>query len=428
MAKIMGKNKKIIYPPPFSSKKSRGSKKSHNKRWGVYLDYAATTPIDERVLGEMLPYLKNEYGNPSSIYSLGQRAQTACDKARAKLADFLNCSPSEIVFTGGATEANNLAIFGIIRACQNKGIKPHIITTEIEHHAVLESCQVLEKEGVEITYLPPSREGLIGVGDVEKAIKENTALVSIMHANNEIGTIQPIAEIGRLLRKINSDNTSTSLSQGKTYFHTDAVQAVNYLNCNVKDLGVDLLALSAHKIYGPKGVGALYVKEKTSLLPIIYGGGQEEGIRSGTENVAGIVGLGAAIEEIKNKKLKVKNLKKLRDKLIDGVLKNIPESKLNGSPKQRLPNNANFTIRGAEGESMVISLDGAGIAASTGSACSSRSLKPSHVLRALGLSQEQAHCSLRLTLGRYTSLREINQVLRALPPIVTRLREISGIK
>ncbi|MBZ9572679.1 cysteine desulfurase [Patescibacteria group bacterium] len=382
----------------------------------IYLDYAATTPIDSKVLKEMLPYLEKEHGNPSSIYEFGQRAQMALDKARGNVGDFLNCSPSEIIFTGSATEANNLAIFGIVRATQKKGMKPHLITTEIEHHAVLEPCKILEKEGVEVSYLPVNKEGLIRISDLKKAITRNTILVSVMYANNEIGTIQPIAEIGKLLKK------------SKILFHTDAVQAANYLSCDVKKLGVDLLTLSGHKIYGPKGVGALYVKKGTEILPIIYGGGQETGVRSGTENVAGIVGLAAAIKQIKNEKLKVKSLKKLRDKLIDGILKSVSDVKLNGSRESRLPNNANFTIRGAEGESMVIALDQEGIAASTGSACSSRSLEPSHVLLALRLPPPEAHSSLRLTLGRYTTEKEIDKVLEVLPKIVQRLRKISPFK
>lgn len=389
----------------------------------IYFDYAATTPIDSRVLKEMSFYLREGYGNSSSIYWLGQQAQEACDKARQKVGDFLNCSPSEIIFTGSATEANNLAIFGTVRAWQKKGKKPHLITTQIEHHAVLEPCKILEKEGIEVSYLPVDKEGLVKVSDIEKAIKQNTILVSIIYANNEIGTIQPIAEIGKFIKKSN-----IQYPKSKIYFHTDAVQAVNYLICDVQKLGVDLFTLSGHKIYGPKGVGALYVRKGTEILPIIYGGGQEEGIRSGTENVAGIVGLGAAIKQIKNQKLKIKNLKKLRNKLIDGILKNILDVKLNGSLEPRLPNNANFTIRGAEGESMVIALDGEGIAASTGSACSSRSLEPSHVLLALGLNQEEAHCSLRLTLGGYTTEKEIDKVLEVLPKVVGRLRKISGFR
>ena len=401
---------------------------SENKKI-IYLDYAATTPIAPEVLKEMLPYLKKEYGNPSSIYGLGQKAQMACDKARQRVADFLNCSSSEIVFTGSATEANNLAILGMIKnqRPKTKNQKLHIITTQIEHHAVLEPYKELEKQGAEVTYLPVDKQGLVRVSDVEKAIKVNTVLVSIMYANNEIGTIQPIAEIAKLIKKINSFNLGRPTSQ-KIYFHTDTVQAANYLDCDVKKLGVDLLTLSGHKIYGPKGVGALYIKEGTPIAPIIYGGGQEEGIRSGTENVAGIVGLGAASVEVKLQQTKNRGLEKLRDKLIDGILKSIPDSKLNGSRESRLPNNVNFTIRGAEGESMVIALDQEGITASTGSACSSRSLEPSHVLLALGLNHEQAHSSLRLTLGRYTTEKEVDKVLEVLPKIVNRLRQISGLR
>ncbi len=371
----------------------------------IYLDYAATTPVDPKVLKEMLPYLKEECGNPSSIHNFGQKAQMAVDKARERVAGFLSCSPSEIVFTGSATEANNLAIFGISPS--------HIITTKIEHHAVFEPCEALEKEGVEVTYLPVGKEGIVKVSDVEKAIKENTVLVSVMYANNEIGSIQPIAEIGKLLKN------------SKILFHTDAVQAVNYLDCDVQKLGVDLLTLSAHKIYGPKGIGALYIKKGTSIRPLIYGGNQEHGMRSGTENVAGIVGLGTAISQIPN----IPNIPKtqeLRDKLIDSILEKIPNSKLNGSREYRLANNVNVTFEGAEGESMVIALDQEGIAASTGSACSTRSLEPSHVLLALGLTPEQAHGSLRLTLGRYTTKQEIDYVLKILPEVIKRLRKISG--
>jgi len=388
----------------------------------IYLDYAATTPIAPEVLRVMLPYLKEEYGNPSSIYSLGQKAQMAIDKAREEVSRFLNCSPSEIIFTGSATEANNLAIFGIVRALRKKGIKPHIITSQIEHHAVLEPCHQLEREGVEVTYLPVTKEGIVKVSDVKKAIKKNTVLVSVMYANNEIGTIQPIAEIGKLLKTIHSK------LQTKIYFHTDAVQAANYLDCNVQKLGVDLLTLSAHKIYGPKGVGALYIKEGTPITPLIYGGGQESGVRSGTENVAAIVGLGEAIKQIANRKSQIVRIKQLRDKLIEGILKKIPGTRLNGSKEYRLPNNVNASISGVEGESMVIALDQEEIAASTGSACSSRSLEPSHVLLALGLSSEQAHGSLRLTLGRYTTEKEIDKVLEVLPKIVERLRKISPFK
>jgi cysteine desulfurase len=408
--------------------KSRKTKK-------IYLDYAATTPIDPKVLRAMLPYLKKEYGNPSSIYNLGQRAQMAIDEAREKVSRFLNCSPSEIIFTGSATEANNLAIFGTVRAAKKQRIKPHIITSKIEHHAILEPCHQLEREGVEVTYLPVSKEGLVKVSDVKKAIRENTVLVSVMYANNEIGTIQPIREIANVIHNFkDSKSQAPNFKQIPNHksqfpiFHTDAVQAVNYLDCDVQKLGVDLLTLSGHKIYGPKGVGALYIKEGIPIEPLIYGGGQENGMRSGTENVAGIVGLGAAIGEIRNSRSEIRRIKKLRDKLIDGILKKIPGARLNGSRENRLPNNVNVSISGVEGESMVIALDQEGICVSTGSACSSRSLEPSHVLRALGLSPKEAHGSLRLTLGRYTTQEEINKVLKVLPKVVEKLRKISPFK
>lgn len=392
------------------------------KQKKIYLDYAATTPLSPEVLREMLPYLKKDFGNPSSIHTLGQIAQEGLDRARERVANFLNCSISEIFFTGSATEANNLAIFGLIKAFQKEGIKPHIITTQIEHHAVLEPCKELEKQGVEITYLEVNKEGLVKLSALEKAIKQNTVLVSIIYANNEIGTIQPIAEIGKLLQITNSK------LKNKIYFHTDAVQAVNYLDCDVEKLGVNLLTLSAHKIYGPKGVGVLYIKQGTLISPLIYGGGHESGLRSGTENVAGIVGLGKAIEEVKKSKKDIKRIEKLRNKLIDNILKNIPKAKLNGSREHRLANNVNVSIPGAEGESMVIALDQEGIAVSTGSACSSRSLKPSHVLLALGLLPKEAHGSLRFSLGRYTQEEDINKVLAVLPKIVQRLRKISPFK
>ncbi len=388
----------------------------------IYLDNAATTQIDPEALEAMLPYLKEEYGNASSIYSLGQRGREAIDKAREQVAGFLNCQPSEIVFTGSATESDNLAIFGIVRAAQAKGIKPHIITSQIEHHAVIESCEKLEKQGVEVTYLPVGREGVVKVEDVEKAIKENTILVSIMYANNEIGAIQPIAQIGALLKKMNQGRKQ------KIYFHTDAVQAVNYLPCDAQELGVDLFTLSAHKIYGPKGVGVLYIKQGTVIEPIILGGGHEWGIRSGTENVVGIVGLGAAIAEIKKQQSQNVAISKLRDRLLDGIIERIPDIQINGSREFRLVNNINVSFKGAEGEALVIALDQEGIAASTGSACSSGSLDPSHVLLALGLSHQQAHGSLRLTLGKNTTEQEIDQALEVLPKVVERLRKVSGYK
>lgn len=384
----------------------------------IYLDYAATTPVDPKVLRAMLPYLKKDCGNPSSIHSFGQRAILAIDRARESAAKFLSCDAQEIVFTGSASEANNLAIFGLVKA------KDHIITTQIEHPAILEPCRALERRGVEVTYLPVNREGLVLVSDIEKAIKSNTVLISVMYANNEIGTIQPVAEIGELLK------TRRQKGKNRIYFHTDAVQAANYLDCNVEKLGVDLLTLSCHKIYGPKGVGILYVKNDTKLQPLIYGGGQEHGLRSGTENIAGIIGMGRAIEEIQNPKVKIQIIRtrQFRDKLIRIILKSVPDCRLNGSAVQRLPNNINLSFRGLEGEALVISLDQKGIAVSTGSACSVRNLQPSHVLLALGLSAPEAHGSLRIALGRYTTQQEIEKFLKVLPGIVERLRKISGYK
>ncbi|MCX6764739.1 MAG: cysteine desulfurase family protein [Candidatus Nealsonbacteria bacterium] len=387
----------------------------------IYLDYAATTPIDPKVLKEMMPYLKKDFGNPSSIHSFGLKGQEAIDNARAEVAKFLNCLESEIIFTGSATEANNLAIFGTVKALKSKVETPHIITTKIEHPAVLEPFRFLEKRGVEVTYLPVSKEGIVNFFEIEKSIKKNTILVSIIYANNEIGTIQPIKEISKIISNYRVQNDAS-----KIVFHTDAVQAINYLNCDVKELGVDLLTLSAHKIYGPKGVGCLYVKEGTALAPLVFGGGQENGKRSGTENVAGIVGLGAAVKLVKKEKPKNKKIIKLRDKIIKEVLKTISGSKINGSLEKRLCNNINFTLPGAEGESIVMALDREGIAVSTGSACSSKSLEPSFVLMALGLSEKDAHCSLRVSLGRYTSPKEIDQFLKILPKTIKKLRIISG--
>ncbi len=384
----------------------------------IYLDYAATTPCDPKVAKAMSVFLKKDFGNPSSIHNFGQKASMAIGMARQNLAEFLGCESEEIVFTGSATEADNLAIFGTLKAV--KITKPHIITSQIEHPAVLESCRELERRGVEVTYLSVGKDGVVEVSELKKAMKSNTVLVSIMYANNEVGTIQPIAEIGELIKKINT----------KILFHIDAVQAANFLDCDVKKLGVDLLTLSGHKIYGPKGVGALYVKRGTPIAPIIYGGGHERGLRSGTENVAGIVGLGQAVKEIQNPKLKIQNIRirQFRDKLIKTILKIIPASRLNGSLTQRLANNVNISFDGAEGEAIVVALDQKGIACSTGSACSSGSLEPSHVLLALGLSEEAAHGSLRLTLGKYNTAKDIEKIIKVLPVIIQRLRKISGYK
>ena len=382
----------------------------------IYLDYAASTPCDPKVVRAMSGFLKKDFGNPSSIHSFGQRASMAVGNARQLVAEFLGCESEEIVFTGSATEASNLAIFGTVKAAKVQ--KFQIITSQIEHPSVLESCRALAKQGAEVTFLPVDKDGIVKISELEKALKSNTVLVSIMYANNEIGAIQPIEEIGALIKKNNP----------KTLFHVDAVQAANFLDCNVKKLGVDLLTLSSHKIYGPKGVGVLYVKRGTPITPLIYGGGHERGLRSGTENVAGIVGFSQAIKEIQNPKSKIQNIRirQFKDKLIKTILKIIPASRLNGSLTQRLPNNVNISFEGAEGEAMVIALDQKGIAASTGSACSSGSLEPSHVLLALGLSDEVAHGSLRLSLGKYNTAKDVERVLKVLPVIIQKLRKISG--
>jgi len=408
----------------------------------VYLDYAATTPLAKEVAKAMAPYLKQGFGNASSLHQWGRKAREAVETSRQQLSEFLNCSLTEVFFTGSATEADNLAIFGVIRAtlrqAQGKlqNFKPHIIISSIEHPAVLEPVKHLEKAGeIEATYLPVGKEGIVKVADLEKAIKPpirkpsvsngagNTVLVSIMYANNEIGTIQPIAEIGKIIHQSPIAN-----HQSPVIFHCDAVQAANYLDCDVQKLGCDLLTLSAHKIYGPKGVGVLYVKKGTPVEPIIFGGHQENGLRPGTENVAGIVGFGAAAAAISNLKSQIANIAKLRDKLSNGILKNIPGTALNGSRENRLPNNANISFQGVEGESILMALDQKGIAVSTGSACASGSLEPSHVLMALHNSPIKAHGSIRFTLGRYTTASEIDYVLKVLPEVIEKLRKISPIK
>ncbi len=392
----------------------------------IYLDYAATTPVDKRVMKAMTPYFSEKFGNPSSVHIFGQEASKAVEKAREKIAVFFNCSPTEIIFTSGATESNNLAIKGAVKKFytepKNKGIKPRLITDSIEHSCVLNTCRSLEKEGLaEVVYIAPNKEGIIQIKDIAAAINENTLLVSIMYVNNEIGTIQPIATIGKFLEKENANR------KRKILFHTDATQAVNYLDCDVEKLGVDLLSLSGHKIYGPKGVGALYVKKGTLLTRIQDGGEQERKMRAGTHNVPAIVGLGKALELVMKEKSKIAiKTEKLRDYLIARVLKEIPQSYLNGSAKKRIPNNANFRFDNVEGEGLLLSLDLEGIAVSTGSACASRSLEPSHVLLALGLKHEQAHGSLRLTLGKTTTRKEIDLVVNKLKVIIERLRKISG--
>lgn len=394
----------------------------------IYLDNAATTPVDPRVVKEMLPYFSEKFGNASSLHLAGNVSMAAVEAARAKIAAFLACNPKNIYFTSGATESDNWAILGLIGAFQrlNPGSKPHVIISSIEHEAVIEPVRRLVKDRLaESTYLKADERGLVSPEELRKAIRPDTILVSVMLANNEIGTIQPVAELSKVIAEANVGR------KNRIYFHTDATQAPAYADCNVKKLGVDLMSLSSHKIYGPKGVGALYVGDNIRLDPLMHGGGQQEGKRSGTYNVAGIVGFGKAIELIADKKSRAKEndkIKKLRDHLIKGVLKNISRSSLNGDAKNRLPNNASFTIPGVEGESMLLMLSQKGICVSTGSACSSGSLEPSHVLLSIGVPIEHAHGSLRVTLGRFTKKSDIDSLLKALPPIVKKLRNMSPLK
>lgn len=396
---------------------------SHRAKF-VYLDYASTTPLAPQVRKAMMPYLEDEFGNPSNLYTLGQRAKEAIKKARGQVASVLNCHPWEIIFTGSGTESCNLAVLGVAGACRTRG---HIITSKIEHHAVLHPIEALEKQGWKVSYLDVDKFGIINLNQLKKTLTKKTILVSIMYANNEIGTIQPIAEIARLI-KIFNRQTKKSGNQ-KTLFHTDACQAAGQLDLDVKKLGVDLLTINGSKIYGPKGIGALYVKKGIELEPLMYGGEQEKGLRPGTENVAGIVGLGKALTLAeRSRKKESQRLKVLRNYLIKEVLKSIPKSFLNGHPQKRLPNNAHFIILDIEGEALTLWLDKYGICASTGSACTSAQLEPSHVLRALGLPREVIHGSLRLTLGRETTKKDIDYLLKVLPKIVKKLRSISPVR
>lgn len=392
----------------------------------IYLDHAATTPVDKDVLEEMQPYFFEKFGNPMSVHGFGVEALEAVDEARKRVADLLNCSEMEVVFTSGATEANNLAIKGIIMShagdFQKGDKRPHIITTSFEHHCVLDTCRSLEKDGLaEITYLSVENEGVVSLKDVEDEIRESTILISVMYVNNEIGTVQSISEIGEMLKKKNQRR------ERKVFFHTDAVQAVNYFDCDVEKLGVDLLSFSGHKIYGPKGIGALFVKKGTSIKRVQDGGDQEHKLRAGTHNVPGIVGMGKAISMIsKKQEKKNEEMTKLRDHLIDRILGEIPDSHLNGSRTKRSPSNANFRFDNVEGEGLLLSLDMMGIAVSTGSACSSSTLEPSHVLLALGIKHEESHGSLRLTLGKDTTKEEIDHTVEKIKETIERLRKISG--
>jgi len=392
----------------------------------IYLDYASTTPVDPRVTAAMKPFFSQKFGNPSSLHSFGREASEAVEYARAQAADFFGCEQGEIVFTSGATESNNFALKGamiaLISHFSGRKTKPHIVTTAFEHSCVLASCKKLEEQGMaEVTYLPVGKDGVISVSDVKKNIKPNTALVSIMYANNEIGTIQPVKEIGKLIAKENT------VRETKILFHTDAVQAMNYLDCKVDSLGVDLLTASAHKIYGPKGVGLLYIRKNTPLKRIQDGGGHEMGFRSGTLNTAGIVGFGAALKITQQERARnCKIVEKLQSHVITNVLKDIRGARLNGSRIKRIPNNANFILKDVEGEGILLGLDMEGIAVSTGSACSSGDLRPSHVLLAIGLGEEESHGSLRVTLGKYTTKQEVDYFISTLKDVVARLRKIAG--
>jgi cysteine desulfurase len=378
------------------------------------MDYAATTPVDSRVLKAMLPYFSKKFGNTMSLHSFGQEAKKALEDSREAIAELMNAEASEIIFTSSATEANNHALKGVAFANREKG--KHIIVSKIEHHCVLESARWLEKQGFEVTYLPVDKYGLVNLGELENSIRKDTILVSIIHASNEIGTIEPIAEIGKICK------------EKGVYFHTDAAQSYGKIPIDVKKMNIDLLTASSHKMYGPKGAACLFIKKGVKIEPLLHGGGHEFGLRSSTINVPAIVGFAEAVKICKEEmKRETRKETLLRDKLIKGALK-IENSHLNGHPKLRLPNNANFWFAFVEGESLIMELDMRGIAASTGSACSSESLEPSHVLLAIGLKPHEAHGSLRLSIGRWTTKKEIDYVLKVLPEAVERLRKISPYK
>jgi cysteine desulfurase len=379
----------------------------------IYLDHAATTPLDRSVLAEMEPYMCEVFGNPSSVYQSAREARRALDEARDTVADILNARAREIVFTSGGSESDNLAIKGVAFANRSRG--NHIITSQIEHHAVLHSCQYLEKFGFRVSYLPVDQTGVVDLDSLREEIGDETILVTIMYANNEIGTVQPIEEIARICK------------ERRVYFHTDAVQAAGALDLDVKRLGVDLLSLSGHKFYGPKGIGALYVRRGVQYWPQQHGGTQERNRRAGTENVAAIVGFAAAFRAVYENLDQInRHSVMLRDRLIEGVLGKVDIAVLSGHPTQRLPNNASFCFENIEGESILLALDQRGIMASSGSACTSASLEPSHVLMALGLPANLAHGSLRLTVGKDNTIEEVERVLVELPSLIEKLRSLSG--
>jgi len=382
----------------------------------AYLDYNATTPVDPAVLEAMLPFLADSFGNASSIHSSGQRARAAVDRARDSVAKLLGAKPSEIVFTSGGTESDNLAIFGLTAgvAAKSAGARKHIITTAIEHHAVLNSCQELQKQGLDVTFVSVGSSGVVDPEEIRRALRSETILISVMHANNELGTIQPIEEIGRIA------------AEADVYFHCDAVQSAGKLALDVNQLGVDLLSISAHKIYGPKGVGALYVRTGTPLAPQSHGGHHERDLRRGTENVPGIVALGKAAElAIENLQTDSERIAALRDRLEHSVLELVPSAQVNGDSSHRLPNTSNLSFEAAGGEAMLIALDLLGVECATGAACSSGAVEPSHVLLAIGLSPDQARSSLRFSLGRQTTDEEIDHAIAKIPEVVERLRALS---
>lgn len=380
----------------------------------VYLDYSATTPVKEEVLNEMIPYFTQHFGNASSLYTIGLESKAALDKARKQVADLIGAAPAEVFFTGCGSEADNWAVFGTCDKLKEKG--NHIITTKIEHHAMLHTCAFLEKNGYEVTYLGVDEKGLVDPAEFEAAITDKTILASIMFVNNEVGTVEPIKELAAIAKKHG------------VLFHTDAVQALANVNIDVKDLGIDMMSMSAHKIYGPKGIGALYIRKGLRISNYMHGGAQEMGRRAGTENLAGIVGFGKASEIAKeNIDKHISHCSELRDYLIEQVQKNIPDTFVNGDRDNRHPGNASITFKYIEGESILLLLDHYGISVSTGSACSSKSLEPSHVLTALGVPVEMIHGTVRFTVGDFTTKEDIDYVVEKLTAVVTRLRELSPV-
>lgn len=380
----------------------------------IYLDHNATTPVDPAVLQAMLPYFSGDYGNASSIHTFGQRARAAVEAAREQVAALLHARPQEIVFTSGGTESDNHAIFGVLQSRLHANPAPHIITTVIEHEAVLNTCQVLEKQNARVTYLPVSRDGLINLDELSQSIRPETALITVMHANNELGTIQPLEQIGHIA------------ADRDIYFHTDAVQSAGKIPLNVQACQLDLLSLSGHKIYAPKGIGALYIKGGTRVQQFLYGGHHQRGFRPGTENVAGIVGLGKAAELARLALAEdAAGISALRDRLEQGLLNRIPNARANGAGAPRTPNTSNITFSGIEGEALVIALDLKGLACSTGAACSSGAVEPSHVLTAIGLPASEARASIRFSLGRHTTSAEIDAALEIVPAAVAQLRQLS---